>query len=271
MKKTFPEGFYWGAATASYQVEGGIENTDWAEAARQGRVPECGPACDHYNRYEADFDLAKELGHTAHRLSVEWARIEPVSGEFDEGEIAHYRLVLQALHARGLKPYITIWHFTQPLWFSESGSFERADAPAIFARYAAHVVEQLGDLCTEFSTMNEPNVFASNGWLRGSWPPFKRFLSIEAYENIHSAMPEASAPAILCSLMEDHDLAQSDLPEIGSQGVVSEILAGKRDLNVRQISQLAERFGVSPAVFMPISIKKTRKPLSTKTRKPYRR
>ena len=96
-------------------------------------------------------------------------------------------------------------------------------------------------------------------------------LSIEAYENIHSAMPEASAPAILCSLMEDHDLAQSDLPEIGSQGVVSEILAGKRDLNVRQISQLAERFGVSPAVFMPISIKKTRKPLSTKTRKPYRR
>ena len=96
-------------------------------------------------------------------------------------------------------------------------------------------------------------------------------LSIEAYEDIHSAMPEASAPAILCSLMEDHDLAQSDLPEIGSQGVVSEILAGKRDLNVRQISQLAERFGVSPAVFMPISIKKTRKPLSTKTRKPYRR
>ena len=95
-------------------------------------------------------------------------------------------------------------------------------------------------------------------------------LSIEAYEDIHSAMPEASAPAILCSLMEDHDLAQSDLPEIGSQGVVSEILAGKRDLNVRQISQLAERFGVSPAAFMPIPTK-TRKPLSTKTRKPYRR
>ncbi len=175
MKKTFPEGFYWGAATASYQVEGGIENTDWAEAARQGRVPECGPACDHYNRYEADFDLAKSLGHTAHRLSVEWSRIEPVPGEFDEGEIAHYRLVLQALHVRGLKPYITIWHFTQPLWFSESGSFERADAPAIFARYAAYVVAQLGDLCADFSTMNEPNVFASNGWLRGSWPPFKRF------------------------------------------------------------------------------------------------
>jgi HTH-type transcriptional regulator/antitoxin HigA len=95
-------------------------------------------------------------------------------------------------------------------------------------------------------------------------------LSIEAYEDIHSPIPEASAPTILRSLMEEHDLAQSDLPEIGSQGVVSEILAGKRDLNVRQISQLAERFGVSPAVFMPISTK-THKLLPTKTRKPHRR
>lgn len=95
-------------------------------------------------------------------------------------------------------------------------------------------------------------------------------LSIEAYEDIHSAMPDASAPAILDSLMEEHDLAQSDLPEIGSQGVVSEILAGKRDLNVRQIAQLAERFGVSPAVFIPTSTK-AQKLLPTKTRKAHRR
>lgn len=178
--KKFPTGFYWGAATASYQVEGGIENTDWAEAARAGRVPECGIACDHYNRYEADFDLAKSLGHTAHRLSVEWARIEPVPGEFDEGEIEHYRQVLRALHTRGIKPYVTIWHFTLPLWFSQSGGFERSDAPEIFARYSAYVVKHLGDLCNHFSTMNEPNVLASNGWLRGSWPPFKRFTLTDA-------------------------------------------------------------------------------------------
>jgi HTH-type transcriptional regulator/antitoxin HigA len=95
-------------------------------------------------------------------------------------------------------------------------------------------------------------------------------LSIEAYENIHSAMPDASAPAILRSLMEEHDLAQSDLQEIGSQGVVSEILAGKRDLNVRQIAQLAERFGVSPAVFMPPP-SKAHKLLPTKARKTHRR
>ena len=95
-------------------------------------------------------------------------------------------------------------------------------------------------------------------------------LSIEAYEDIHIPLPNTSAPATLRSLMEDHQLAQSDLPEIGSQGVVSEILAGKRDLNVRQIAQLAERFGVSPVVFMPISTK-THKLLPTKTRKARRR
>lgn len=175
MRKTFPKGFSWGAATASYQVEGGIENTDWAKAAREGRVPPCGIACDHYRRFEEDFDIAKSLGHNAHRLSIEWARIEPEEGKWDEDAIMHYRRVLTALRVRGMKPYVTLWHFTLPLWFSETGGFERKDAPEIFARYCAHVVSRLDDLCDSFSTMNEPNVFGSNGWLRGSWPPFKRF------------------------------------------------------------------------------------------------
>ncbi len=173
--KSFPDGFFWGAATASYQIEGGIENTDWSKAATEGRVPTCGIACDHYNRYIEDFDIAKSLGHNAHRFSVEWARIEPEEGVFDHKAIEHYRQVLLALKDRKLRPFITIWHFTLPLWFSESGGFERKDSPEIFARYAAYIVKQLGDLCEYFSTMNEPSVFASNGWLRGSWPPFKRF------------------------------------------------------------------------------------------------
>lgn len=174
-KHVFPPGFFWGASAASYQVEGGIENTDWAHAATQGRVPPCGIACDHFHRYEEDFDLAKSLGHNAHRLSLEWARIEPEEGKFNEEAIAHYRKVLMALRNRGITPMVTIWHFTLPLWFSEKGGFEQKNSPEIFARYAGYAVSKLSDLCIHFSTMNEPIVYASNGWLRGSWPPFKRF------------------------------------------------------------------------------------------------
>lgn len=172
-KYDFPEGFYWGAATAAYQVEGGIENNDWAKAAKEGRVPECGMACDHYHRYVEDFDIAKKLGHTAHRFSIEWARIEPEAGRFDEVAISHYREVLKALRARGIKPFVTLWHFTLPLWFSESGGFERKDAPEVFAQYCAYVVSKLGDLCDHFTPINEPDVYATHAYLYGSRPPFK--------------------------------------------------------------------------------------------------
>lgn len=168
------EKFYWGAATASYQVEGGNENTDWAKAATEGKVPEAGMLAEHYYRYKEDFDIAVELGHNAHRFSIEWARIEPTEGEFNLKEIEHYRNVLKALRERNLEPFITLWHFTLPEWFSETGGFERADAPEVFARYCAYVVDNLGDLCTHFSTMNEPNVYATHGYLYGAWPPFKR-------------------------------------------------------------------------------------------------
>ena len=171
---SFPKNFYWGAATASYQVEGWNENTDWAQASKDGKVPKAGRLADHYHRYEEDFDIAKELGHNAHRFSIEWARIEPEEGKFDYEEIEHYRQVLQALRKRKIEPFITLWHFTLPLWFANRGGFERNDSPQVFARYCAFVTKELGDLCTHFSTINEPNVWAGHGWLYGAWPPFKR-------------------------------------------------------------------------------------------------
>ena len=174
MTKQFPEGFYWGAATSSFQTEGGIENMDWAKAAREGKVPPIGRACDFYNRYESDFDIAKSLGHNCHRISIEWSRIEPEEGKFDESEIEHYLAVLAALRARHLKPFITLWHFSLPLWFSETGGFERSDSPQIFARYCGYVAKKLGNDCRHFATINEPIVFASNGLLRGTRPPFKK-------------------------------------------------------------------------------------------------
>ena len=205
MKLTFPDGFYWGAATASYQVEGGIENNDWAEAARQGNVPVAGESSDHYRRYEKDFDIAKSLGHNAHRISIEWARIEPHEGEFNTREIEHYRDVLRALRKRNIEPFVTLWHFTLPLWLSEKGGAEHPDFPEYFARYSSYVVKELNGGCRHFSTINEPTGFSSNGWLRGQWPPFKRwrffqFLSVSknltrahnlAYQRIKHVSPSS--------------------------------------------------------------------------------
>lgn len=83
-------------------------------------------------------------------------------------------------------------------------------------------------------------------------------LFIESYEETHAKIPDAPGREVLKTLMETHDLGQSDLPEIGSQGIVSEVLSGKREMNVRQIRRLAERFGVSPALFIPTGEKRAR-------------
>lgn len=172
-KYNFPKGFYWGAASASYQVEGNIFNNDWAKAAEDGFVPFAGDGPDHYSRYEKDFDLAKSIGHNCHRLSIEWSRIEPKEGYFDEKEIEHYKNVIQALEKRGLTPFITLWHFTLPNWFVEKGGFTKKRNVKYFARYAKRVTDSLKDCTAFWTTFNEPMVYASNGWMRGNWPPFR--------------------------------------------------------------------------------------------------
>lgn len=196
IKKIFPEGFYWGAATSSFQTEGGIENMDWAKAAREGRVPPIDAACDFYNRYESDFDIAKSLGHNCHRISVEWSRIEPEEGTFDEREIEHYLKVLAAMRERHIKPFVTIWHFTLPQWFVDLGGFENPRSPEIFARYCGYVAQKLGNDCRHFATINEALPYTSNGWRRGTWPPFKKWpgidkVSIAGYKNPHDSGGEA--------------------------------------------------------------------------------
>lgn len=172
----FPEKFLWGSATSSYQVEGGIENIDWVQAARDGKVPNAGRACNHYNLYEKDFDIAKELNQNAHRFSIEWARIEPEEGRFDDKEIEHYGKVLDALQERGIEPFVTLWHFTLPIWFSKIGGFENKKASFYFSRYCEYVVGRLGDRAKYWITMNEPMVYATEGYLKGEWPPFSKNL-----------------------------------------------------------------------------------------------
>ena len=170
----FPEGFLWGASTAAYQVEGGIDDVDWAQAAREGKVPPAGAACEFYTRYASDYDLAQSLGMNAQRLSIEWARIEPQEGRFDINAIAHYRDMIGALRERGMEPFINLWHFTLPTWFSDRGGFFDGRASETFARYCAHVVEKLGGDARMWLTINEPMVYSGVGFLRGEWPPFHK-------------------------------------------------------------------------------------------------
>jgi len=189
----FPKGFLWGSATASYQVEGGIKNCDWAVLANAGKkIPICGRACEHYERYQKDFDLVQSLNQNAHRFSVEWARIEPNEGEFSDEAIKHYRDVLSDLKRRNIHSSVTIWHFTLPMWFYNKGGFEKEENIVYFTRYAKKVIESLKDLASDFSSMNEPMVYTSNGYIRANWPPFKRTMTLhfKVLDNIARAHRE---------------------------------------------------------------------------------
>lgn len=184
--KKFPDGFLWGASTASYQVEGNIDSCDWAEAARNGKVPPAGLACDHYNRYEEDFDIAKSLNMNAQRISIEWARVEPEEGVFDEKELDHYKQVVRALRDRGMEPFVTIWHWTMPTWLSDKGGITYKRWPELLARYGAKVAEHLGSDVNFYMTINEPMVVTGNGYIPGIWPPFKMnpFAYLRAVSNV---------------------------------------------------------------------------------------
>jgi len=173
----FPPGFRFGSSTAAHQVEGGNVNNDWWAWEHRGRttgLEPSGDAIDQYHRYAEDFALLASLGQDAHRLSLEWSRIEPAPGEFSAAALAHYRRVLESLAANGLTGYVTLHHFTLPRWLSERGGWLAADAIERFERYCARVADALGDLMPFTCTINEPQIVALFGYLEGMHPPGER-------------------------------------------------------------------------------------------------
>ncbi|MCL5016014.1 MAG: glycoside hydrolase family 1 protein [Patescibacteria group bacterium] len=182
----FPQNFLWGAATASHQVEGDTHNqwSEWeksparlAQLTKDGLITKYGKenfisgrAADHYNRYEEDFKLAKELGHNATRISLEWSRIEPREGEFDTEAIEHYRRVIASIRNNGMEPFVTLWHWTFPLWFRDRGGFERKRNAKYFTRYVKKVATELRDV-KFWLTLNEPELVTGHSYLFGLWPP----------------------------------------------------------------------------------------------------
>ena len=157
----FPKGFLIGASTAAHQVEGNNIHSDyWA----QERMPHSsftepsGIACDHYNRYEEDIRLMARAGLNAYRFSIEWARVEPEEGRFDEGEIEHYRRVICCCRQNGIEPLVTLMHFTSPVWLIQKGGWEAESTVEYFRRYAAYVTEKLGEELHYVCTINEANM-----------------------------------------------------------------------------------------------------------------
>jgi beta-glucosidase len=172
--RDFPDGFLFGSSTAAHQVEGGNVGNDWWAWEHSGASPaveSSGDGIDQYHRYEEDFALLSSLGQQAHRISLEWWRIEPEPGEWSRSALEHYRRVLACLSDQGLTAFVTLNHFTLPRWLAERGSWLAHDAVERFERYCERVAAHLGDLMPYACTINEPQVVAFGGYLTGDFPP----------------------------------------------------------------------------------------------------
>ena len=204
----FPEGFLWGAATSAYQVEGNNIYADWEDFKSAGQ------ACDQYNRFEEDFELAKELNHNAHRLSIEWSRIEPAEGNFDSAEIEHYKQVLKSLKSKGLTVMLTLWHFTLPKWVADSGGWENRATVSYFERFVKKIVPEIGEYVDLWITLNEPGVYIYETYIDRAWPHSKKswlgqvktFLNLasahkKVYKYLHSLFPAGKPVGIANNIL----------------------------------------------------------------------
>ena len=178
-EQVFPKEFLLGAASAAHQVEGGLDN-DWTEWER-GSYPDGSPhigdrsssrvACDSYNLFDEDLRLLRDLGASAYRFSVEWARLEPEEGRWNQEAADRYRSWLEKLNAAGIKPMVTAHHFTLPRWVSADGGWGTDRILDRFEAYGRRLAGAFGTLPHLWCTVNEPVVIVIQGYLRGLWPP----------------------------------------------------------------------------------------------------
>lgn len=173
-------------------------------------------ACRHYEFYKQDFDLAKSLHHNAHRISIEWSRIEPEEGRFSQSELQHYIDVILSLRARNIEPIVTLHHFTNPIWFSKAGGWVNRRCVANFLRYCDFLARALAKHVHYWITINEPNVYISHAYVLGVWPPqMNSYLKAKTVENnmllahikafrlIHKIYQESGCPKPCVSIAQN--------------------------------------------------------------------
>lgn len=197
-KKIFPDDFFWGASTASHQVEGKTENQwsvwelenaqdlaksapvrlgyleKWEKVKSQATNPAnyvSGRGVEHYSKYKQDFAIASKLNLNSFRFGIEWSRIQPEEGKWDAAEIDHYRKYIAELKKNGLEPFLNIWHWTMPTWFTEKGGFEKGSNLKYWDAYVEKLMQEIGRDVKYIITINEPNVYSSFGYLIAEWPP----------------------------------------------------------------------------------------------------
>ncbi len=167
--------FFIGISTAAHHIEGRNIHSDWWQYEKEltGGISS-GRACDSYRQFRRDRKVLQHLGCNSYRFSIEWSRIEPREGVFVEKEIHHYCEVIDDLLVHGIEPIVTLHHFTNPLWFENSGGWERSDAPTLFVRFVSYILPFLNSRVRYYTPINEPNIFTGNKYLGGIWHPKKR-------------------------------------------------------------------------------------------------
>jgi beta-glucosidase len=186
-----------GGAGADSQRPAGLA-AQLASDKKQAEDPEnyvSGKAIDHFHRYEQDFDVAKKMQLNSFRFSIEWSRLEPELGRWDEAAFRHYQKYIAALKERGIEPVVTLWHYTVPTWFAKRGGFERRDNLPYFERFVERVAESFGDKITYVITMNEPKWYVFQSYMSGEWPPQKtgKMLAYNVYRNLAKVHAQAYA------------------------------------------------------------------------------
>lgn len=170
----FPENFSLGVASAATQVDGDCKNSNWYDWYQKGHIKDGfdpDVATMHRKFLREDTELVASLGIGHYRFGLEWARIEPREGVFSDEEFDKIREEILLLREKGISVLVTIHHFSNPIWFEEKGGFLCPESFQIFLRLTEKVVEKLGDLISEYITINEPNVYAVSGYMGGDFPP----------------------------------------------------------------------------------------------------